>query len=150
MPRDEDVAAGYGGYGGGGFGGNPRGEPSGFSGGGWNAVTGGGGDQPGFNIPSQFSQLPPPPPPIPDFQFMGQPPSFMPQIAPQSFMAPPMNLQQLYQMYGVGPQGQPQQSTTPQRSGPTPGGMFPQSNSALFGGFPSAHNVGDWFLNRRF
>jgi hypothetical protein len=44
MPRDEDIDAGYTGPGGGGYSGNPRGDPSGFSGGGWNSVTEGGGD----------------------------------------------------------------------------------------------------------
>ena len=44
MPRDQDIDAGYSGHGGGGYGGNPRGETSGFSGGGWNSVTEGGGN----------------------------------------------------------------------------------------------------------
>lgn len=44
MPRDQDIDAGYSGPGGGGYGGNPRGEASGFSGGGWNSVTEGGGN----------------------------------------------------------------------------------------------------------
>lgn len=44
MPRDQDIDAGYSGPGGGGYSGNPRGEPSGFSGGGWNSVSEGGGD----------------------------------------------------------------------------------------------------------
>ena len=43
MPIDADIDAGYSGPGGGGYSGNPRGEPSGFSGGGWNSVTEGGG-----------------------------------------------------------------------------------------------------------
>jgi hypothetical protein len=59
MPRDEDVSAGYSGPGGGGYAGNPRGDASGFSGGGWNAASEGG-DRNGYRrrrqmrLPAEF------------------------------------------------------------------------------------------------
>lgn len=111
MPIDSDIEAGYGGYGGGGYNGNPRGESSGFSGGGWNSVTEGGGGNPmrrgdrlmGLlrnnpqlmevvknNFPFMFG--------IPSSQVT---PNFMPQITPPQ-AGNPQNLNDLYSMYGVG------------------------------------------------
>ena len=111
--------------------GNPRGQDAGFAGGGFAPEGGGGGNLNALaDLLRQFQ--PAPPPPIPDFQFMGQPQSFMPQIAPSSMMgAPPMNLQQLYQMYGAGPAGIGQGMQQPTSTLPSPA-------------------TGDWLLNRRF
>ena len=116
MPRDQDISAGYGGYGGGGFAGNPRGEPSGFSGGGYNTVAGGG-DRGGIlgggmtmadiqGLLDQYMRANTPG--TGDFPFMfGMPPSqmtpnFMPQIAPPN-QGNPQNLNDLYAMYGAAP-----------------------------------------------
>ena len=66
MPIDADIDAGYSGPGGGGYSGNPRGEASGFSGGSWNSVTeGGGNDRNGYRrrsggrmkLPAEFAEF---------------------------------------------------------------------------------------------